>query len=501
MPQSIYDNGGMIGATLDFASTEQYVIGTTTGRATPVYVGGKTSAFAGFSAGTLEISLTDLTGGIASAPSTNDVVVVAYCVGGNEPGDVAMSTTINQGTITELLELYSNDTVDTNLAVYYSVMGATPATRISVSNTESTLNAGAVAIHVWRNIDTTNPIDVTTTTATAANSALANPPAITTATQNAVVLAIGASGNDNATTPFTQGGDLSNFLSVGSSDTEDATIGMGSIATTAPTTVDPAAFSIATNTTYSWAAATVALRPKLTDVPVYGNFKNSGIWSLDAVLESLDVAPTGPIAFVGSATGSTSISLTSLTGGSRSAAQANDFVLVVSGQGIDTGTTNNVDVVGYTVIANLLTAGGADDDLYMDVAYKYLTSADTSVSITNGVASIAFVFSGVSSTNPLDVTPTSQLTTTVSVSPPAITPVTAGTWIISAVGIGSDTNTAVFSNTTLSGTRSTNGARTHVGMAYYSSWTSGAYTPTGWSTNDGDGTGGGAAVTIALRSA
>jgi hypothetical protein len=36
-------------------------------------------------------------------------------------------------------------------------------------------------------------------------------------------------------------------------------------------------------------------------------------------------------------------------------------------------------------------------------------------------------------------------------------------------------------------------------MAYYSSWTSGSYTPTGWATNDGDGTGGGAAVTIALR--
>lgn len=495
MPTSIYDNGGIIGATLDFASTEQYIVGTTTGRATPVYVGGTIDAGPG-EAGPGTVSLTSLTGGIGTAPIAGDVIVVAYAIGSISDRNVSVS--INQGTITELVDLYSNDTVDTNLGVYYSVVGATPPTSITAGDTGSTANAGALAVHVWRNIDTTTPIDVTTTTATAGNSALANPPAITTATENAVVIAIGASGNDNATATFTQGGDLTNFLSVGGSDTEDATVGMGSIATTSPATVDPIAFSIATSSTFSWAAATVVLRPKLADVPLYGNFKNSGIWSLDAVLDSIAPLPTS-ISFVGSATGSTSISLTSLTGGLRSAAQANDFVLVVSGQGIDTGTTNNVNIVGYTNIANLLTDGDADDDLYMDVSYKYLTEADTSVSITNGVASVAFVFQGVSQSQPIDVTTTTNLTTTVSVSPPAITPVTAGAWIVSAVGIGSDTDDAVFTNSTLSGTRNATGARTHAAMAYYSSWTSGSYTPTGWATNDGDGTGGGAAVTIALR--
>ena len=222
---------------------------------TPVYVGGKTASTVGVTS-SWTTSLTDLTGGIASQPSAGDVVVVSYAVG--SIADINLSIT----GYTELVDLYSDDTVDTNLGVYYKVMTSTPDTLITLSQTGSADNAGAVAIHVWRNIDTSNPIDVTTTTATNNNSALADPPAITTSTQNAVVIAIGASGNDNATTPFTQGGDLSNFLSIGGSDTEDATVGMGSIATTTPATVNPLAFSTSSTTNFSWAAATVALRPK-----------------------------------------------------------------------------------------------------------------------------------------------------------------------------------------------------------------------------------------------
>lgn len=212
--------------------------------------------------------------------------------------------------------------------------------------------------------------------------------------------------------------------------------------------------------------------------------------------------PTQNIEFVGSATTNTStLSLTSLSGGTRTAAQPGDFVLVVSGRGIDEAASNNITISGYTNIANLVsnptTANG--DDLYLDVAYKYLTAADTSISITNGLASIAFVFSGVSSTNPLDVTPTITNDSQMLPAAPAITPVTQGTWIVSTLGIGSDTNNGTFSNTTLTRRTSTANTRTHVGMAYHSSWTSGSFTPTGWSTSDNDSTGSGAAVTIALR--
>lgn len=286
MPQSIYDNGGMIGATLDFGDTEQYVISTTTQRATPVFVGYKSDAEAGGTA-TYQFSLTTLTGGIASAPAEGDIVIVASAVGAVADINLQMST----AGYTELVDLYSNDTSDANLAVYYKVMGSVPDTSVTIVESGSTSYASAAVVHVWRDIDPTNPIDVTSTTATGTNGSNANPPAITTATENAVVLAVGAGveDGDNGATVFTSTG-LSNFISVGSNDTYSITVAMGSITTTTPTTVDPAAFtSSRSSTSESWAAATVALRPKLLTNYVYGNFKNSGIWSIGSVLDSQPV--------------------------------------------------------------------------------------------------------------------------------------------------------------------------------------------------------------------
>lgn len=286
MPQSIYDNGGMIGVTLDFGDTDKYVIGTTTERATPVFVGAATDAEPGGTA-TYTFSLTSLTGGIASAPQEGDVVIIVS--GAGSTSDVSMSM-ITAG-YTELFEAYESDTVDTNLAVYYKVMGATPDTDVTINESGNAAFASAAIAHVWRNIDTSNPIDAYTTQFTGVNSAHANPPAVTTITENAVVLAIGASGNTGGSGTFIQGGDLENFFTRGSNDTYDITLGVGSIATTSPTSVNPAAFTTTfdNDTTFSWMSASVALKPKLVDVPILGNQKNSGIWSLNSVLEYKDI--------------------------------------------------------------------------------------------------------------------------------------------------------------------------------------------------------------------
>jgi hypothetical protein len=72
-------------------------------------------------------------------------------------------------------------------------MGSTPDTTITFSQTGNADNAGTASILVFRNVDTTTPIDVTTTTATAANTVLANPPAITPTTAGAWII-YGASG-------------------------------------------------------------------------------------------------------------------------------------------------------------------------------------------------------------------------------------------------------------------------------------------------------------------
>lgn len=225
---------------------------------TPVYVGGKVIAFVGDTT-TATISLTDLTGGIASSPSANDVVVVAFGCASTTNIDLNISD------YTELVDLYADDTEDSNLGLYYKVMGATPDTQLTRSSTGSVDNAGAVAIQVWRNIDTTNPIDVTTTTATGTNGVLANPPAITPVTQNAVIIAVGF-GAHVAGNNFTySSSNLSNFLTAGQDDVNDSTIGMGSRISTGGA-FDPAAFTFSgsSSNAYSWTAASMALRPTLS---------------------------------------------------------------------------------------------------------------------------------------------------------------------------------------------------------------------------------------------
>lgn len=258
IPQLVSHTNGTF--TIDCSTGTNFLLDLSNGdfeRATQTltYVGGKTFSLLGTTT-TTNISLTDLSGGAATAPAQNDIVIVAYAVGSTANRDLSVTG------YTELADLYTDDTDDTNLGVYYKIMTSTPDTSITISQTGNIDFAGAVAIHVWRNIDTTNPMDVTISTATTANAASANPPSITTVTPNAVVLAIGASGNSEDGDSFLQGGDLTNFITIGSNDTEDVSIGMGSIITTQPgRLVDPNAFSITESANSSWAAVTLALRP------------------------------------------------------------------------------------------------------------------------------------------------------------------------------------------------------------------------------------------------
>lgn len=221
----------------------------------------------------------------------------------------------------------------------------------------------------------------------------------------------------------------------------------------------------------------------------------------------------GGIVYVGgNAVVSTStISLTSLTGGLASSASINDLVIVTIAAGVNNGTTSPLSVSGYTQAANLVSnpTSASGDDLYFYVGYKRLTAADTSVSITGGLASATViavqVWRNVNATTPFDVPSTSVTDILMLPSAPAITPLTPGAVIVSTIGIGSDTAGAAFTQSVMSnlvtiGDSSSTNQEAHVGMAS-ANWTSGAYTPTGWGTTDDDGTGSGAAVTIALRPA
>lgn len=221
------------------------------------YVGGTTAAITGNASSTTNVSLTSLTGGIATSPAANDVVVVYYGTGSTTDRSIGVTTT---GYV-EAQELYSNDTNDTNLSVSYKVMGASPDTQVTVSATGSTADAGAVVIQVWRNVDQVIPFDVGSTTATGTNSVLCNPPSITPTTVGAVIISGGAGAHTAGVRTFSSS-DLSNFASVGSNSSTDVTVGVGSKNWTSGA-FNPAAFTFSTadSVSYSWAAVTLALTP------------------------------------------------------------------------------------------------------------------------------------------------------------------------------------------------------------------------------------------------
>jgi hypothetical protein len=219
------------------------------------YVGGYTIGYLGTTSN-ITVSLTSLTGGLASAPSAGDFVLVYFGTGSGSNRDLVIAG------YTEIAELYANDSEDTNLAVAYKFMGATPDTSVTLTGgTGDISDGGAVYVSVWRNVDTIKPFDVTTTTATGLNSVLCNPPAITPITAGAVIVSGGAGAHTEGTETYSSS-NLTAFLSAGVNDTNDVTVGGGYTEWTTGS-FDPAQFTFSADNdgSFSWAAVTVALRP------------------------------------------------------------------------------------------------------------------------------------------------------------------------------------------------------------------------------------------------
>lgn len=226
------------------------------------YVGGYVQAFAG-TAGNITITLTSLTGGLASSPAAGDLVIVYFGAGSLSDINLIVSG------YTEIVELYSNDTYDTNLVVARKFMGATPDTSFTLTipsgNTSPTGtldNAGAVAVQVWRGVDSVTPLDVTQTTDAGTDTVLCDPPAITPTTSGAIIVSGGAGGHSRGPLATYSSSDLTAFLSAAGNDGNDVTIGLGYRVWTSGS-FNPAAFTFSAidSASFSWAAVTLALRP------------------------------------------------------------------------------------------------------------------------------------------------------------------------------------------------------------------------------------------------
>lgn len=231
-----------------------------------------------------------------------------------------------------------------------------------------------------------------------------------------------------------------------------------------------------------------------------GFFKRTGIFN-------------GPLSFVGSATGihsgasPGSVSLTGLTGGSGSAPQEGDIVVVAYNQG-STGDTNP-SIIGYTELADLHSSDSFKTNL--GVYYKIMGETPDTTFAPDGdptpySGSICIhVWRGVDVNNPIDVTTvTATGINSPRANPPAITPVTTGAVILAIGGSAMNTNETYLTPADLSNfihryyrlSPAFTPAECGIGSK---AWTGGAFNPAQWQVTAANAITSWAAVTLALR--
>jgi hypothetical protein len=222
------------------------------------YVGGKTWTTTGTS-GTTSVSLTDLTGGLASAPAAGDFVIVAYNVSAQLDPDRDVQVTSGY---TEVADIFGDSFMQANLGVFYKFMPGTPDTTVTMGETFGAgVYGGAAVIQVWRGVNATTPMDVAATTAVDTGTSNPNPPSITPVTAGAVIIAAGGGALNTSGSWSHTSSDLSNFRTDYIDSITVASIGMGSYAWTSGA-FNPAEWAggeIINNN--AWAAVTMALRP------------------------------------------------------------------------------------------------------------------------------------------------------------------------------------------------------------------------------------------------
>ena len=196
------------------------------------FVGGNTAGKAGATSGNTTIALNSgLTGGIASAVSAGDLVIACFATGAVADRTLAITDGTTNYTLINS-ELYSNDTFDTNLRVAYKFMGGSPDASTTFGPTGDNADSGAMAVYVFRGVDSGIPLDVAAVPATGIDTSRANAASIQPTTTGAYIVVVGAAAHNGGVDTFTSS-DLTDFLTVGgTNDTNDITLGVGHLAWT-----------------------------------------------------------------------------------------------------------------------------------------------------------------------------------------------------------------------------------------------------------------------------
>jgi len=218
-----------------------------------VFVGGIVGT--GQNGDNVTLDLTSLTGGVASSPSENDIVVVFGAEASTlTVGSIAGYTTIHETT--------ANSGEDTAAISARKFMTSSPDSSVTfTAGSGDTANCTAAIALVFRNVDLTTPLDVSAVETSAADTALADPASITPTHPSSILAFGGAAHNQGEANDYGTPSDLDAFFTDSKSDTNDILIG-GGYALRPPGAFDPEAWTWAgtDSTNFSYVAHTIALR-------------------------------------------------------------------------------------------------------------------------------------------------------------------------------------------------------------------------------------------------
>lgn len=220
------------------------------------YVGGSIQGSAGTTSN-ISFGITSLSGGVASAPATGDLVVIFWCISSDSTDPTASQYIDGYTELTRVLPP-GTESRRATLIVGYKVMGATPDTSVTmIGGTANNRNAGIAAVSVWRNVGTVGSY----TTASGTGTIIATPPAITPTQTGSVVLCAGTAGLSRNNRTYTSS-DLSNFMVLWEDESVDCTTGVGSFAWTSGT-FTPATFGLSGSdqSGNEWVALSMILEP------------------------------------------------------------------------------------------------------------------------------------------------------------------------------------------------------------------------------------------------
>lgn len=351
-------------------------------------VGRKFVGFTGAASGYQDVSLSSLTGGLASSPSAGDHVFVARVTTRADVDQTFAIRDTSDVNYTNIADLYANDTNDSNLHVGVKVMGGTPDTSVRIDESGSTASALVVAIEVWRGCNTTTLQDVAAVTSTGTNTGRPNPGSITPVTPGTVILTFGSG---TSATDFTSS-DYDNFNTLGQTETSGlAVVGVGEKAWTS------GAFDAAqwggsnTSTQSSWCACVIAVRRQPNAYSLAANAASFVLTGTAAALRygRFIAASAGAFVLTGADAG--------LKAGRKLTASAASFVLTGADAGLKAGRKIAADA-GAFALAGAAASFVRGRTMVADAGAFVLTGAAATLSRGSKMVAdgAAFVLTGAS---------------------------------------------------------------------------------------------------------